>query len=86
MARVRLIQGVVRTWSRWGRWGRRDGACGMCDGARIARRCGSGMRCRVLCMSVEMGCGEIVDVDSDKRGRTFRREMISIGSIEVWMR
>lgn len=29
---------------------------------------------------------DIVDVDRDKRGRTFRREMISIGSIEVWMR
>ena len=54
MARVQLIQVVVQTWSRRGRWVQRDGVCGMCDGVRIARRCGSGLRCRALCMSVEM--------------------------------
>ena len=51
MARVRLIQGIVRTLCRWGRLGRRDGVSEMCDGVQIARRYGSGRGYRVLCMS-----------------------------------
>jgi len=56
--------------------------CGSPDGAGV----GCGVECSACLLGGGMRSVDIVDVDRDKRGRTFRREMISIGSIEVWMR
>ena len=80
MERVRLIRSVVGTLCPWGRLRGRNGVRAMGNGVRIARRCGNERHFRVLCMSGGWRSVEIINRDV---GRAFRRELISIGSMEV---